>query len=155
MVIRADPVYKYCLNWVKNDSSVQAALGDGLVPGHLRSYRLDAGQMAMCAGTNTRVQWQEPRIQMIFDVTATGPPYRSGIVTCEAVKSGGFPASLHTTLLKVDYETGAVGDKDEGDQTLFLRGSVEDMERVSNRSGLSLGMLGRAVHINQAAATKK
>lgn len=91
---------------------------------------------------------------MIFDVTATGPPYRTGLVTCEAIKTGGFPPKLTTTLLKIDYETGNEGEGGtrEEDQTIFLRGSQADVTRVSRRSGLSLEMLGRSVHINKAAA---
>jgi len=152
LYIRADPVYKYTRDWVVNDPSVQAALGDGIQSGNLRSYRLDAGRMELKGTTNP--VWAPPRIQMIFDVTATGPPYRTGLVTCEAVKSGGFPPQLHTTLLKVDYETGNEGEGGsvEGDETLFLRGTAEDLQRVSSRSGLSLEKLARSVHINRAAA---
>jgi len=152
LYIRADPVYKYTRDWVVNDSSVQAALGDGIQSGNLRSYRLDAGRMELKKTTNP--VWAPPRIQMIFDVTATGPPYRTGLVTCEAVKSGGFPPQLHTTLLKVDYETGNEGEGGsvEGDETLFLRGTEEDLQRISKRSGLSLEKLARSVHINRAAA---
>ena len=95
---------------------------------------------------------------MIFDITATGPPYRTGIVTCEAIKSGGFPPQLTTTLLKVDYETGNEGEEGgtrEGDQTYFLKGSKEEFSRVSKRSGLSLDMLARSVHIEKAAAGRQ
>lgn len=59
--IRADPVYKYCYNWVKNDTVVQKSLGDGLKPGGLRSYRLDSGKIEM-DGTNP--VWRPPRIQV-------------------------------------------------------------------------------------------
>lgn len=92
---------------------------------------------------------------MIFDVTATGPPYRTGIVTCEAIKSGGVPPKLMTTLLKVDYELGNEGEEGgtrEEDKTHFLKGSQEEFSRVSKRSGLSLNMLARSVHIEKAAA---
>ena len=91
---------------------------------------------------------------MIFDIEASGPPYRTGIVTCEAIKNPGFPPRLETTLLKVDYETGNEGEggEQEGDNTLFLKGDETQMSRVSDRSGLSLNMLGRAVHINKAAS---
>jgi hypothetical protein len=151
--IRADPVYKYGLSWVQNDGGVQTALGDGIMPGHLRSYRIDAGRF----GGTTSLTYEEPRIQMIFDVTASGPPYRTGLVTLEATKKTGFPATLKTTMLKVDYETGDEGEGGsvEGDQTLFLRGTAEDLQRVSSRSGLSLNMLASAVHINKAAAKKE
>jgi len=80
---------------------------------------------------------------------------RTGIVTCEAIKAGGFPPKLTTTFLKVDYETGnegEVGGTREEDQTYFIKGSPEDFSRVSKRSGLSLATLGRAVHIEKAAA---
>jgi hypothetical protein len=91
---------------------------------------------------------------MIFDVSATGPPYRTGIVTCEAIKSGGFPPRLVTTLLKIDYETGNEGEggEREEDHTYFLKGSKEDFSRVSKRSGLSLDVLARSLHIERAAA---
>ena len=92
---------------------------------------------------------------MIFDVTATGPPYRTGLVTCEAIKSGGIPPKLTTTLLKIDYETGNEGEEGgtrEDDQTYYLKGSQEEFSRVSKRSGLSLDMLARSVHIEKAAA---
>mmetsp|Transcript_11077 Transcript_11077/g.24014 ORF Transcript_11077/g.24014 Transcript_11077/m.24014 type:complete len:351 (-) Transcript_11077:320-1372(-) len=153
LYIRADPVYRYCLNWVQNDTVVQTKLGDGIQPGSLRSYRMDSGKMEM---EGRSVVWRPPRIQMIFDVTATGPPYRTGIVTCEAVKSGGFPPKLNTTLLKIDYETGNEGEEGggthEGDETHYLKGSQEEFSRVSRRSGLSLDVLGRSVHIERAAA---
>ena len=154
MYIRADPVFKYCLKWVQNDTFVQKELGDGIKAGKLRSYRLDSGKMEM-VGRGSPPVWRPPRIQMIFDVSATGPPYRTGIVTCEAIKSGGFPPKLTTTLLKIDYETGNEGESGgtrEDDETYFLVGSQEEYARVSKRSGLSLEMLGRAVHIEKAAA---
>lgn len=152
--IRADPVYRYCRDWVVKDPSVQAALGDSITPGSLRSYRLDSGKFEM---EGSAPVWKPPRIQMLFDVTAHSPPYRTGLVTCEAIKSGGFPPKLQTTLLKVDYETGNEGEggTQEDDETLFLVGSQEDLERVSKRSGLSLEMLARQVHINKAAAGRK
>lgn len=152
LYIRADPVYKYCFNWVKSDAFVQQTIGDGLQPGSLRSYRLDSGKMEMVGRSAV---WRPPRIQMIFDVAATGPPYRTGIVTCEAIKAGGFPPRLATTLLKVDYELGNEGEDGgtrEEDQTYFLVGSQEEFSRVSKRSGLSLEMLARAIHIEKAAA---
>ena len=155
MYIRADPVYRYCLKWVQNDTVVQQHLGDGIKPGSLRSYRLDSGKMELVGRSPV---WRPPRIQMIFDVTGTGPPYRTGIVTCEAIKSGGFPPKLTTTLLKIDYETGNEGEEGgtrEDDKTYFLQGSQEDVSRVSKRSGLSLEMLGRAVHIEKAAAGRQ
>lgn len=79
------------------------------------------------------------------------------MVTCEAIKSAGFPPRLHTTLLKVDYETGNEGEGGtrEGDETHFLAGSEAEMSRISKRSGLSLAMLARSVHINKAAAGKQ
>jgi hypothetical protein len=94
---------------------------------------------------------------MIFDVNATGPPYRTGIVTCEAIKSGGFPPRLVTTLLKIDYETGNEGEGGtrEEDHTFYLRGSKEDFSRVSKRSGLSLDNLARSLHIEKAAAGRQ
>mmetsp|Transcript_26706 Transcript_26706/g.43395 ORF Transcript_26706/g.43395 Transcript_26706/m.43395 type:complete len:113 (-) Transcript_26706:221-559(-) len=107
---------------------------------------------------NKSVVWRPPRIQMIFDVTATGPPYRTGIVTCEAIKSGGFPPKLDTTLLKIDYETGNEGQEGgtrEEDETYFLKGEREEFARVSRRSGLSLETLGRSVHIERAAAGRR
>jgi len=152
MYIRADPVYRYCLNWVTSDTFIQQTLGDGLKGGSLRSYRLDSGKMEMVGRSAV---WRPPRIQMIFDITASGPPYRTGIVTCEAIKAGGFPPRLTTTLLKVDYELGnegEVGGTREEDQTHFLKGSKEEFTRVSKRSGLSLDSLARAVHIEKAAA---
>ena len=95
---------------------------------------------------------------MIFDITATGPPYRTGIVTCEAIKAGGFPPQLTTTLLKVDYELGNEGEEGgtrEEDQTYYLKGSKEEFSRVSRRSGLSLDKLARSVHIEKAAAGRQ
>lgn len=175
LYIRADPVYQYCSKWVMNDARVQKALGDGLQPGHLRSYRLDSGRLELnkkkskdgSGGDGSYVTWRPPRIQMIFDVTATGPPYRTGLVTCEAVKTISSESSssssrwyklprLHTTLLKVDYETGDEhkGGTTEGDETIFLVGNEQDMSRVSSRSGLSLEMLARSVHINRGASRK-
>ncbi len=156
LYIRADPVYRYCSNWVINDTTVQTALGDGIQAGNLRSYRLDAGKVQLDNGSPV---WRPPRIQMIFDVAATGPPYRTGLVTCEAVKGSGrwYWPSLTTTLLKVDYETGNEheGGSTEGDETIFLVGTEEEVSRVSKRSGLSLAMLAGSVHINRAAAARK
>eukprot|EP00934_Nitzschia_sp_Nitz4_P004091 Nitzschia sp. Nitz4//scaffold26_size159584//119677//120796//NITZ4_002509-RA/size159584-snap-gene-0.24-mRNA-1//1//CDS//3329545136//4081//frame0 len=179
LYIRADPVYRYCSQWVMKDESVQKVLGDGMVPGNLRSYRLDAGRIELDQQSKTEASssalpkliWKPPRIQMIFDVTATGPPYRTGLVTCEAVKTMAPPPPYHpdatvfsrmvtwiprlqTTLLKVDYETGneGKGGTTEGDETIYLVGSEQDVTRVSSRSGLSLAMLARSVHINRAAS---
>eukprot|EP00977_Amphora_coffeiformis_P005023 scaffold1064_cov85-Amphora_coffeaeformis.AAC.12 len=165
LYIRADPVYRYTLSKIQNHPQVQQVLGDGLEPGDLRSYRLDAGRFeftstsqgssssSSSSSSSLTPVWRPARIQMIFDVTATGPPYRTGIVTCEATKLWGIPPSLQTTILKVDYETGngATGDA-EGDETLWLRGSPEDLARISKRSGLSLASIARQVHINKAAA---
>jgi hypothetical protein len=91
---------------------------------------------------------------MIFDVNAKGPPYRTGLVTCEAIKSAGILPKLETTLLKVDYETGNEGEggATEGDETIYLVGDASYVTRVSKRSGLSLDKLARSVHINRAAA---
>ena len=154
LYIRADPVFQYCSNWVTGDSKVQQVLGDGLKPGSLRSYRLDSGKMQFDYQTKSPV-WRPPRIQMIFDVSAEGPPYRTGLVTCEAVKQAGFPwGKLQTTLLKVDYETGnehEAGGTIEGDETLWLVGSASDLTRVSSRSGISLDKLASYCHINRAA----
>jgi hypothetical protein len=61
MYIRADPVYKYCMNWVSGDTVVQKSLGDGLKPGGLRSYRLDSGKIEMLG---TKPIWRPPRIQV-------------------------------------------------------------------------------------------
>mmetsp|Transcript_21057 Transcript_21057/g.23577 ORF Transcript_21057/g.23577 Transcript_21057/m.23577 type:complete len:126 (-) Transcript_21057:139-516(-) len=106
------------------------------------------------------MQWQPPRIQMIYDVSASTPPFRTGIVTCEAIKQPGFPfPKLKTNLLKVDYETGNEHESDdgsgmtfEGDATIVLKGNIEDMKKVSSRSGLSLECLAGHVHINRGAA---
>lgn len=153
LYIRADPVYHYCSNWVINDSRVQASLGDGIQPGNLRSYRLDTGKLLL---ENGILVWKPPRIQMIFDVSASGPPYRTGLVTCEVVKGAGrwYWPRLQTTLLKVDYEFGNEheGGSTEGDATLYLVGTEEHVTRVSKRTGLSLQMLARSVHINRAAS---
>ena len=61
LTIRADPVYKYCLNWVTNDEKVQKAIGDGITSGALRSYRLDSGKLIMKGKTPV---WKPPRIQV-------------------------------------------------------------------------------------------
>ena len=61
LYIRADPVYKYCFNWVKSDTFLQQTLGDGLKPGSLRSYRLDSGKMEVVGGAAV---WRPPRIQV-------------------------------------------------------------------------------------------
>ena len=62
LTIRADPVYKYCLNWVQNDETVQKAIGDGITSaGALRSYRLDSGKLIMKGKTPV---WKPPRIQV-------------------------------------------------------------------------------------------
>lgn len=61
LYIRADPVYKYCFNWVRNHAVVQKNLGDGIVPGGLRSYRLDSGKIEM---VGTKPVWRPPRIQV-------------------------------------------------------------------------------------------
>ena len=66
MYIRADPVYRYCLNWVQNDTVVQKSLGDGIKAGGLRSYRLDAGKIEM---VGTKPVWRPPRIQVSRDGT--------------------------------------------------------------------------------------
>jgi hypothetical protein len=145
LYIRADPVFRYSFNRVSGESQVLAALGD------LRSYRLDAGRVEVEGGNPV---WRPPRVQMIFDVNAKGPPYRTGLVTCEAIKSAGILPKLETTLLKVDYETGNEGEggATEGDETIYLVGDASYVTRVSKRSGLSLDKLARSVHINRAAA---
>jgi len=131
------------------DWRVQKALGDGINAGELRSYRLDPGNFTFKERT---LVWRPPRIQMIYDVSASGPPYRTGLVTCEAIKQIGFPPRLQTNLLKIDYETGD-GEEGtvEGDETIFLVGNPDDMKKVSSRSGLSLERLARHVHINRGA----
>jgi hypothetical protein len=63
LYIRADPVYKYCLKWVQNDTVVQQTLGDGLQAGNLRSYRLDSGKLEVVGRTTV---WRPPRIQVRF-----------------------------------------------------------------------------------------
>jgi len=150
LYIRADPVYKYCKNWVVKDDSVNLALGDGIRAGKLRSYRLDPGNFHF---DGTSLIWRPPRIQMLFDVSADGPPYRTGLVTAEATKNFGFPPRLKTNLLKVDYETGedGKGGTVEGNETIFLVGDDKDMTRVSSRSGLSLEKLVDLVHISRGA----
>jgi len=153
LTIRADPVFKHCLHKVQVEEAVQLALGDGIVPGKLRSYRLDAGKFE--ATSSSSLTWRHPRIQMIFDVQGQGPPFRSGIVTAEAKKvSGSFPPKLRTTILKIDYETGdeGTGGNVEGDATIWIRGSEGDYNRVSSRSGLALSSLASNMHINKAAA---
>ena len=163
LFIRADPVFRYCSNWVMNDARVMAALGDGIKPGSLCSYRLDSGRIELDLENRNPV-WRPPRIQMLFDVAASGPPYRTGLVTCEAVKGAGrwYWPRLQTTLLKVDYETGNTnipppngGTTNEGNETIFLVGTADELTRVSKRSGLSLAMLAESVHINRAAAGGK
>ncbi|CAB9519531.1 expressed unknown protein [Seminavis robusta] len=154
MYIRADPVYRYCLRWVQSDTHIQRQLGDGLQPGSLRSYRLDSGKLEIVGRSPV---WRAPRIQMIFDVAATGPPYRTGIVTCEAIKMFGIPPRLKN-VAQIDYEVGNEGEEGgtrEDDQTYFLKGSQEEFSRVSKRSGLSLDMLARSVHIEKAAAGRQ
>ena len=151
ITIRADPVYKHCLNKIQTSDEVMANIGDGIVPGKLRSYRLDSGRFEPTSKTS--LTWREPRVQMLFDVRGTGPPYRPALVTCEATKSSfAFPPRLHTTVVKVDFETGDEGEGGgfEGDQTIFLKGSPEEYTRVSSRSGLSLSELAANVHINKA-----
>jgi len=150
LYLRADPVYRYCYKWIRNDPKVKMALGDGIQAGKLTSYRIDSGRFRI---QDNKPVWTPTRIQMIFDVEGTGPPYRTGLVTCEAIKPPGFPPRVQTTLLMVDYETGneADGGDNEGDQTIFLVGSEEDLKHVSRRSGLSLEQLARQVHINKAA----
>ena len=127
-------------------------LGVCVLPGSLRSYRLDAGKFE--ATSSTSLAWRNPRIQMIFDVRGTGPPFRTGVVTCEAVKvTGSFPPALRTNVLKVDYETGNEheGGDVEGDDSVWLRGDELKYNRVSARSGLSLSSLASQLHINRAS----
>ena len=140
LYIRADPVYKYCKSWVTNDVRIENALGSGLYGGKLRSYRLDPGNFKL---KGKSMIWRPPRIQMIFDIKASDPPYRTGLVTCEANKAFGFPPRLKTDLLKVDY---TIGDEK---RAIFLVGKEEDMTRVSSRSGLSLEKLAQYVHIEE------
>ena len=155
LTIRADPVFKYCLSKIQSNDEAIRALGDGIKPGKLRSYRLDSGKFQAVSGTS--LEWRDPRIQMIFDVVGQDPPFRTGLVTCEVVKvTGAFPPRLRTDVLKVDYEDGdeGRGGTTEGDRTIWLRGDQHKFERVSARSGLSLKKLAGAVHINKAAAGK-
>ena len=155
LTIRANPVFKHTFSKVSADPTVIKALGDGIISGNLRSYRLDSGKFEATSGT--ALTWRNPRIQMIFDVSGQGPPFRTGIVTCEAVKvTGAFPPKLRTNILKVDYEDGNEGEGGdvEGDQTIWIRGDEEKYNRVSARSGLSLRGLGAAMHINKAAVGK-
>ena len=148
ITIRADPVFYYGLSKVQNSPECQAALGSGISPGKLRTYRLDAGRFE--ATSATRFQYRPPRIQMLFDVQALEPPYRTGLVTLEAHKStGSFPPKLTTTVLKVDYETGS-GDALQDNQTLWLVGDEDQYQRVSKRSGIRLSELGQFMHINKA-----
>ena len=151
LYIHADPVNKYCKSWIVNDIRVQQILGQDIESGDLRSYRLDPGNFHF---DGKSLIWRPPRIQMIFDVTATGPPYRTGLVTAEATKKVGFPPRLKTNLLKIDYETGNEGEggKVEGDKTMFLVGSSINLTRISTRSGLSLQKLAEHVHINRGSA---
>jgi len=155
LTIRANPVFKHCLAKVTGDTQAIEKLGDGIVPGNLRSYRLDSGKFEATSGTS--LTWRNPRIQMIFDVRGQDPPFRTGVVTCEAVKvTGAFPPKLRTNILKIDYEDGNEGEGGdvEGDQTIWIRGDEEKYNRVSTRSGLSLRGLASAMHINKAAAGK-
>lgn len=151
LTIRADPVYNHCLSKIQASSSVMSQIGDGIVPGKLRSYRLDHGRFE--PSSSSSVTWRPPRVQMLFDVRGTGPPYLPALVTCEAIKSSfSFPPKLTTTVVKVDFETGNEheGGNEEGDQTIFLKGSPEEYARVSGRSGISLSDLASHVHINKA-----
>lgn len=155
LTVRADPVFKHALSKVQGSEEIMSKLGDGIVPGNMRSYRLDAGKFEPTSGTS--VAWRNPRIQMIFDVVGQGPPFRTGLVTCEAVKvTGAFPPKLRTNVLKVDYEVGDEGEggNEEGDRSAWLRGDKEKYERVSRRSGMSLKSLGSMIHINKAASGK-
>ena len=148
LTVRADPVYKHALAKVQASAAVEQRLGDGVLPGSLRSYRLDAGKFE--ATSSTSVKWRNPRIQMIFDVRGTGPPFRTGVVTCEAVKvTGSFPPKLRTNVLKVDYETGDEGEggEVEGDSRIWLRGDEDKFNRVSARSGLALSSLAEQVRV--------
>ena len=147
VTIRADPVFRYGLAKVQADPNVMAALGDGIVPGKLRTYRLDSGRFEACSAT--KVVYRPPRIQMLFDVRGEGPPYRTGLCTLEAYKStGSFPPQLKTTVLKLDYED--ENEADEGDKTIWLVGDEDKYQRVSKRSGIRLSELGRFMHINKA-----
>jgi len=84
---------------------VTSKIGDGIVVGKLRSYRLDSGKFEPTSKTSAT--WREPRVQMLFDIRGTGPPYLPALVTCEAVKSSfSFPPKLTTKIVKIDYETG-------------------------------------------------
>ena len=111
LYLRADPVYRYCYNWVRNDTTVKNALGDGVKAGKLTSYRIDSGRFRI---EENKPVWTSPRIQvgyimvmtcltyilqMVFSIEGTGPPYRTGLVTCEAIKPFGFPPRTQTTLL--------------------------------------------------------
>lgn len=151
LYIRADPVYKYCKNWVTNDESCMKVLGEDIVTGNLRSYRLDAGSFHF---DEKKLLWRPPRIQMIFDVTGRSPPFRTGLVTAQATKEVGFPPRLKTNLLKLDFETGNEGEGGtiEGDQTIYLAGNEDEVKRVSTRSGLSLEKLAEHVHINRGSS---
>jgi hypothetical protein len=163
LTIRADPVYIHCLSKVRANDQVIAAIGDNIRPGKLRSYRLDSGKFE--ATSSSSAKWRDPRIQMIFDVQGNTPPYRSALVTCEAHKvTGAFPPKLHTSILKIDYETAdnvveaesssnspVEEVEGEGDQSLWLIGDRTKYERVSQRSGLSLRDLGANVSINKGS----
>jgi hypothetical protein len=147
ITIRADPVFRYGLKKIQSNDQCIKALGDGVSPGKLRSYRLDPGRFE--ASSAYRMVYRPPRIQMIFDVQAQGPPYRAAICTIEAHKAtGAFPPKLTTTLLKVDFED---GDVEENDRTIWLVGDQESYQRVSRRSGIRLSELGQFMHINKAA----
>ena len=139
LTIRADPVYHHCLSKIQSSESCQSVLGDGILPGKLRSYRLDSGKFEPVSSKSAR--WRNPRIQMIFDVYGTGPPFRTAIVTAQAHKvSGSFPPQLKTDILKVDYEVGDEGEGGvvEGDRCLWIKGDEELFDRKSQRSGLTL-----------------
>ena len=87
------------------------------------------------------VGWMRVFLKLMLGVVASGPPYQTGSVTCEANKGAGrwYWPSLQTMLLKVDYETGNEdkGGTTEGDESIYLVGSEEHVSHISKRSGFS------------------
>ena len=110
--IRPEFVFQRAHRLVRSSSISTEKLGGSITAGALRAYKID--QAGFGLGAKNALSWQNPRVQMIFDVK--GRKHR-GLVTVEGIKERG---SLNLTFVGLDV-------MNDAEERVLLHGSEQRM----------------------------
>jgi len=135
VTIRPENVFKMSRSLVANNKEVQARLGNWIIPGKLKAYKIDGGNLTLERKGSTFSSIptiKPPRVQMIYNMF--GKDGTEGMVSVEAVKLKG---TLTLRMVAVDI----------GNDLILVSGSKDRLQVVGQLRGFLQAERGK--YLNQ------